>query len=104
MADVVKKHSIASELAQKMVDAAVAKARKLGVRENVAILDDGAISKPLAGWSPNPLHRDGAEQGVHRSVRRLHPGLLRLYPRRRVALGRHPHASARGGIPWGVPH
>jgi uncharacterized protein GlcG (DUF336 family) len=31
MADVVKKHSISAELAQKMVDAAVAKARELGV-------------------------------------------------------------------------
>jgi hypothetical protein len=33
-----KKHSISSELAQKMVDKAVAKARELGVSENVAIL------------------------------------------------------------------
>jgi uncharacterized protein GlcG (DUF336 family) len=41
MANVLKKHGISSELAQKMVDAAVAKARELGVRENVAILDDG---------------------------------------------------------------
>ena len=41
MADVVQKHSISSELAQKMVDQAVAKARELGVTENVAILDDG---------------------------------------------------------------
>src|ERR1700704_1674693 len=41
MADVVKKHSISSELAQKMVGAAVAKAREVGVSENVAILDDG---------------------------------------------------------------
>ena len=31
MANVVKKHSISSELAQKMVDAAVAKAREIGV-------------------------------------------------------------------------
>jgi hypothetical protein len=38
MADVVKKHSISSELAQKTVNAAVAKARELGVTENVAIL------------------------------------------------------------------
>jgi uncharacterized protein GlcG (DUF336 family) len=37
MANVVKKHSISSELAQKMVDKAVAKARELGVSENVAI-------------------------------------------------------------------
>src|ERR1700730_12307240 len=41
MANVVKKYSISSELAQKMLDAAVAKARELGVTENVAILDDG---------------------------------------------------------------
>src|SRR3979490_1414797 len=45
MADVVKKHSISSELAQKMVDEAVAKARELGVTENVAILDDGGNLK-----------------------------------------------------------
>jgi len=31
MAKVVKKHSISSELAQSMVDAAVAKAREIGV-------------------------------------------------------------------------
>jgi hypothetical protein len=37
--DVVKKPSISSELALKMVNAAVAKAKELGVAENVAILD-----------------------------------------------------------------
>jgi uncharacterized protein GlcG (DUF336 family) len=42
---VVKKHSISSELAQEMVNAAVAKARELGVAENVAILDDGGNLK-----------------------------------------------------------
>ena len=41
MANVVKKHSISVELAQKMLAKAVAKARELGVSENVAILDDG---------------------------------------------------------------
>ena len=45
MTNVVKKHSISSELAQKMVNAAVAKARELGVTENVAILDDGGNLK-----------------------------------------------------------
>ena len=45
MANVVKKHSISSDLAHKMVDAAVAKARELGVTENVAILDDGGNLK-----------------------------------------------------------
>jgi uncharacterized protein GlcG (DUF336 family) len=48
MADVVKKHSISSELAQKMMDAAVAKARELGVSENVAILDDGGHLKAFS--------------------------------------------------------
>ena len=45
MANVVKKHSISSELAHKMVDEAVAKAREVGVSENVAILDDGGNLK-----------------------------------------------------------
>src|ERR1700704_6504143 len=48
MADVVKKHSISSELAQKRVNAAVAKARELGVAENVAILDDGGNLKAFS--------------------------------------------------------
>src|SRR5258708_15726465 len=48
MANVVKKHSISSELAQKMVDKAVAKARELGVSENVAVLDDGGNLKAFS--------------------------------------------------------
>jgi hypothetical protein len=36
MANVVQKHSISYELAQEMVNAAVAKARELGVSENCA--------------------------------------------------------------------
>src|SRR6202051_2389817 len=48
MANVVKKYSISDELAQKMVDEAVAKARELGVAENVAILDDGGNLKAFS--------------------------------------------------------
>ena len=48
MANVIKKHSISYELAQKMVDAALAKARSLGVAENVAILDDGGNLKAFS--------------------------------------------------------
>jgi uncharacterized protein GlcG (DUF336 family) len=55
MANVVKKHSIASELAQKMVDAAVAKARELGVCENVAILDDGGNLKAFIRMDGAPI-------------------------------------------------
>src|SRR5258706_13028949 len=48
MANVVKKNSIYYELAQKMVNAAVAKAREIGVNENVAILDDGGNLKAFS--------------------------------------------------------
>src|SRR4030088_10770 len=55
MADVVKKHSISSELAQKMVNAAVAKARELGVTENVAVLDDGGNLKAFCRMDGAPI-------------------------------------------------
>ena len=48
MANVVNKQSISFELAQKMVDKAVAKAREIGVSENVAILDDGGNLKAFS--------------------------------------------------------
>ncbi len=55
MANVVKKHSISSELAQKMVNAAVAKARELGVSENVTILDDGGNLKAFSRMDGAPI-------------------------------------------------
>jgi uncharacterized protein GlcG (DUF336 family) len=55
MANVVKKYSISSELAQKMVDKAVAKAREIGVSENVAILDDGGNLKAFSRMDGAPL-------------------------------------------------
>jgi uncharacterized protein GlcG (DUF336 family) len=55
MANVVKKHSISYELAQRMVDKAVAKARELGVTENVAILDDGGNLKAFGRMDGAPL-------------------------------------------------
>lgn len=55
MAIVVKKHSISSELAQKMLNAAVAKARELGVTENVAILDDGGNLKAFSRMDGAPI-------------------------------------------------
>jgi uncharacterized protein GlcG (DUF336 family) len=48
VANVIKKHSISSELALKMLDAAVAKAKELGVSENVVILDDGGNLKAFS--------------------------------------------------------
>ena len=55
MTNVIKKHSISSELAQKMVAAAVAKARELGVNENVAILDDGGNLKAFSRMDGAPI-------------------------------------------------
>jgi len=55
MADLVKKHSISFDLAQKMVAIAVAKARELGVSENVVILDDGGNLKAFARMDGAPL-------------------------------------------------
>jgi len=55
MANVVKKHSISSKLAQKMVDEAVAKAGQLGVAENVAILDDGGNLKAFRRMDGAPI-------------------------------------------------
>jgi uncharacterized protein GlcG (DUF336 family) len=55
MANVMTKHSISSELAQKMVDEAVAKARKLGVAENVAVLDDGGNLKAFSRMDGAPI-------------------------------------------------
>src|SRR4029077_20979402 len=54
MANVVKKYSISFELAQKMVDEAVAKAREIGVSENVAILDDGGNLKAFGRRDGGP--------------------------------------------------
>ena len=55
MANVVKKHSISYELAQKMVDEAMAKASELGVTENVAILDDGGNLKAFRRMDGAPI-------------------------------------------------
>ena len=55
MFNLVKKHSISFELAQKMVDAAVLKAREIGVSENVVILDDGGNLKAFGGMDGAPI-------------------------------------------------
>src|ERR1700738_169060 len=55
MANVVKKYTISSELAQKMVNEAVAKAGELGVTENVAILDDGGNLKAFSRMDGAPI-------------------------------------------------
>src|SRR3954451_23075514 len=104
MANVVKKHSISAELAQKMLAKGVAKARELGVSENVAILDDGGNLKAFTRMDGAPILCIEMAQNKACSVWRFHTGLLQLYPRRPVAFGRYPHACACGGVGWGVSH
>jgi uncharacterized protein GlcG (DUF336 family) len=53
--NVIKKHSISSELAQKMVDQAVAKAKAIGVSENVAIIDEGGNLKAFQRMDGAPI-------------------------------------------------
>ena len=55
MTNVIKKHSISSELALKMVNAAVKKANELGVSENVVILDDGGNLKAFSRMDGAPI-------------------------------------------------
>src|ERR1700685_1021272 len=55
MANVMQKHSISCELAQKMVDAALVKAKELGVTENVAIVDDGGNLKAFGRMDGAPI-------------------------------------------------
>jgi uncharacterized protein GlcG (DUF336 family) len=55
MTNLIKKYSISFELAQRMVDAAVAKARELGVTEIVAIVDDGGNLKAFQRMDGAPL-------------------------------------------------
>jgi len=55
MVDVVKKYSISSELAQRMVAEAVRKAKELGVAENVAVLDDGGNLKAFSRMDGAPI-------------------------------------------------
>ena len=69
MANVVKKHSISFDLAQKMVDAAVAKAREIGVSENVAILDDGGNLKAFG-------RMDGAPPTIEMALNKAYTALF----------------------------
>ncbi len=55
MSNVIQKNSVSAELAQKMVEAAVAKAIAIGVPENVAVLDDGGNLKAFARMDGAPL-------------------------------------------------
>ena len=55
MPNLVKKHNISFELERKMVDAAVAKARGIGISENVVILDGGGNLKAFGRMDGAPI-------------------------------------------------
>ena len=55
MSNVIEKNSISSELAQRMVEAALVKAGAIGVPENVAVLDDGGNLKAFARMDGAPI-------------------------------------------------
>jgi uncharacterized protein GlcG (DUF336 family) len=55
MSNVIEKNSISSELARRMVEAVVVKARAIGVPENVAVLDDGGNLKAFARMDGAPI-------------------------------------------------
>src|ERR1700730_1954572 len=55
MSNVIEKNSISSELAQRMVEAALVKASAIGVPENVAILDDGGNLKAFRRMDGAPI-------------------------------------------------
>ena len=105
MTNVIKKHSISSELAQKMVNAAVKKANELGVSENVVILDDGGNLKAFSRMDGAPILC--IEMRKTRRTRLCLASPLRTFSTlstRPVPLGRHPHAFACGGVGRRVSH
>src|SRR5712691_6526375 len=105
MANLVKKHSISFELAQKMVDAAVAKAREIGVSENVVILDDGGNLKAFGRMDGAPIPTiEMAQNKAYSSARCLHARCFQLYPKRPLTFGWHSHPCAYGGVGWRVSH
>jgi uncharacterized protein GlcG (DUF336 family) len=70
MSKTFEKQAITAEFAQKLVDAAVAKANELKVPQRVAVVDDGGNLKVFRAHGRRGAHsdRDRAEQGLHRAA------------------------------------
>ena len=105
MADVVKKQSISSELAQKMVDAAVAKARELGVSENVAILDDGGNLKAFSRMDGASMPTiEIAQKKAYTALFGVSTLDLFKFIQADPSLLANPHACACSGVGWRFSH
>ena len=106
MANVIKKHSISYELAQKMANAAVAKATELGVTENVAILDDGGNLKAFSRMDGTPIPTiEIAQNKAYTALFGVSTqDFFNFIQDDPSAFGRHPRACACGGVGWRVSH
>ncbi len=94
MPNLVKKHNISFELARKMVNAAVAKAREIGISENVVILDDGGNLEVFGRMDGAPIPTiEMAQNKAYRALLGVSmQEFFQFYAGRPVAFGRHPHA------------
>jgi uncharacterized protein GlcG (DUF336 family) len=82
MANVIQKNSISAELAQKMVDAALAKANAIGVPVNVAILDDGGNLKAFSRMDGAPILSIEIAQNKAYTALQWSTGRLHIQPKR----------------------
>jgi hypothetical protein len=106
MTNLIKKHSISPELARKMVNAAVAKGRQLGVSENVAILDDGGNLKAFSPMDGAPIPT------IEIAQNKAYAALFGVSTRDffyfiqgdAVAFGRPSYPRTRAGVGWWVSH
>jgi uncharacterized protein GlcG (DUF336 family) len=105
MANAVKKYSISCELARKMADRAMAKAREIGVAENVAIPDDAGILKAVSRMDGTSIPTiEIARNKAYTALFGVTQEFFNFIQGEPVAFGRHPHASSRGGVRWRVSH
>lgn len=82
-------------MAQKMLNAAVVKARELGVAENVAILDDGGNLKAFSQMDGALIPTiEMAQNKAYTALFGVSTQFFQLYPGRPVALGWHSRALA----------
>ena len=104
MANVVKKHSISAELAQKMAKA-LAKARELGVSENVAILDDGGNLKAFSRMDGAPIPTiEMAQNKAYTALLGVSTQEFFNFIKGDPSLLAGIPTLARGGVGWRVSH
>ena len=105
MANVIQKNSISAELAQKMVDAALAKANAIGVAVNVAILDDGGNLKAFSRMDGAPiLSIEIAQNKAYTALFGLPTQDFFNFTGRAFAPCGHSSSNADGCLRWRLSH